>query len=167
MIRKLVGIGAMAVSLALALPAQTSSSHDQSTPSQGTQPADRANDPSGMYSFLKEGEFVQVTVENGKLSGFISRFGESDSDRGTFIDQFFDKASLENDQISFTTKTVHGVWYELHGTIAAVPGKQPGQEGYRLIKGILVQHASDAQGQDKVQQRNVEFKSFPQDMGQP
>jgi len=36
---------------------------------------------SGMYSFLKEGEFVQVTVEDdGRVTGFISRYGDGDSD---------------------------------------------------------------------------------------
>jgi hypothetical protein len=36
---------------------------------------------SGMYSFLKEGEFVQVTVEDaGRVTGFVSRFGDLDSD---------------------------------------------------------------------------------------
>src|SRR3982074_3248034 len=37
---------------------------------------------SGMYSFLKEGEFVQVTVEDGaQLTGFVSRYGNGDSDK--------------------------------------------------------------------------------------
>ena len=60
-----------------------------------------ANDPSGMYTFLKEGEFVQLNVEDGKLSGFVSRFGDTDSDKGEFIDQFFDKASLDGNHLSF------------------------------------------------------------------
>jgi len=31
---------------------------------------------SGMYNFLRDGEFVQVTVEDqGNVTGFISRFG--------------------------------------------------------------------------------------------
>ena len=37
---------------------------------------------SGTYSFLKEGEFVQITVEEaGKVTGFISRFGEADNEK--------------------------------------------------------------------------------------
>lgn len=31
---------------------------------------------SGMYTFLKEGEFLQVTVEDeGHVTGFVSRYG--------------------------------------------------------------------------------------------
>ena len=128
---------------------------------------DAVSDPSGMYSFLREGEFVQLTVDEGKLSGYVSRFGDSDSDKGTFIDQFFDKASLQGKHLSFTTKTVHGVWYELTGEITETPGKQPAQEGYRVIKGTLIQHISDANNTDKARQREVEFKSFPQDLSKP
>jgi hypothetical protein len=125
---------------------------------------DPATDPSGMYSFLKDGEFLQLTLEDGELSGFVSRFGDSDSDRGQFIDQFFDKGSLENNHLAFTTKTVHGVWYSFDGSIAVQPGKQPTQEGYRLIKGTLKLHVSDANKVDHVSERTVEFSSFPENL---
>ena len=100
-----------------------------------------------MYTFLKEGEFVQLNVEDGKLSGFVSRFGDTDSDKGEFIDQFFDKASLDGNHISFKTKTVHAVWYEFDGTVSVEPGKKVGEEGYRVIRGKLTLHAQRRQGQ--------------------
>lgn len=120
-----------------------------------------------MYSFLKEGEFVQLNIEDGKISGYISRFGDSDSDKGQFIDQFFSKASYESGNLSFNTKVVHGVWYEFKGTLSVAPDKQPGKEGYRIIRGVLTQHVSDAKGADSAGQRQVEFKSFPDDIGRP
>ncbi len=132
------------------------------TPSSRGGAVDPEKDPSGMYSFLKEGEYVQLTMEDGELSGFISRFGDSDSDRGQFIDQFFSKGSLKNDHLSFSTKTIHGIWYEFDGTIEKQPGKQPNQEGYRVLKGTLKQHSVDAKGADKARERTVEFKSFPE-----
>jgi len=121
---------------------------------------------SGTYSFLREGEFVQLTVEDGKLSGYISRFGDSESDKDQFIDQFFDKTSLEGIRLSFDTKTVHGVWYEFSGVVATASGKKPGQEGYRVIRGKLIQHRTDENGKDKAMQRQVEFKSFPAEVNQ-
>lgn len=119
------------------------------------------NDISGAYSFLREGEILQLTVEDGKLSGYISRFGDSDSDKDQFIDQFFDKTSLEGDRLSFNTKTVHGVSYEFSGVITTASGKKPGEEGYRVIRGKLIRHAVDAHGATKNMERQVEFKSFP------
>lgn len=123
--------------------------------------AGNANDVSGTYTFLREGEFVQLTVEDGRLSGYISRFGDSDSDKDQFIDQFFDKASLAGDRLNFNTKTVHGVSYDFSGVISTAAGKKSSEEGYRVIRGKLVQHRVDASGADKTQQRQVEFKSFP------
>ena len=63
------------------------------------QSADRPGSQySGMYSFLKEGEFVQVTVEDaGHVTGFVSRFGDQDSDKGVFLDQFFKAGKLDGD----------------------------------------------------------------------
>jgi len=116
---------------------------------------------SGSYSFLREGEFVQLTVEDGKLSGYLSRYGDSDSDKGQFIDQFFDKTTLDGMRLSFNTKIVHGVSYDFTGVISIKPGKKPGEEGYRVIRGKLIQHTTDESGKDKALQREVEFKSFP------
>ena len=132
------------------------------TPSQSGVVHDITTDPAGLYSFLKEGESLQITLEDGELTGYITRFGESSNDKGQFIDQFFSKGSLKDDHLTFATKAVHGVWYEFDGTIQVQPGKAPGAEGYRLIKGTLKQHASDAKGEDKVRERTVEFKSFPE-----
>jgi hypothetical protein len=120
-----------------------------------------SNDLSGMFTFLREGEFVQLTVEDGQLSGFVSRFGDSDSDKGEFIDQFFDKASIQGEHLVFKTKTVHAVWYEFDGTLTTVAGKQKGDEGYRLLRGKLTMHTADAKGADHASERTVEFKSFP------
>lgn len=135
------------------------------TVAQSSSPKIPADDPSGMFTFLRDGEFVQLLLEDGKLTGLISRFGESDSDKGQFIDQFFSKASLDGEHLRFATKTVHGIWYEFDGILSVAPGKQTGQEGYRIIKGTLTRHAEDAKGTDKASQRQVEFKSFPGNMG--
>jgi hypothetical protein len=123
--------------------------------------AGEANDISGAYTFLREGEVLQLTVDDGQLSGYISRFGDSDTDKDQFIDQFFDKTTLEGDHLSFNTKMVHGVSYDFTGVISTASGKKPGEEGYHVIKGKLVQHRIDANGAEKSQQRQVEFKSFP------
>jgi hypothetical protein len=137
------------------------------TPSQRGGAHDPASDPAGLYSFTREGESVQLTLDEGQLSGYITRFGESDSDKGQLIDQFFSKGSLKDNHLTFATKAVHGVWYEFEGTIQVQPGKAPGAEGYRVIKGTLKEHTGDANGKDKVRERSVEFKSFPEGVSRP
>ena len=128
---------------------------------QQTAQANPADEISGTYSFLQEGEVLQLTVEDGKLSGYISRYGDSDSDQGQFIEQFFDRTSLEGDRLNFNTKIVHGVGYEFSGVIAIDTGKKVGEEGYRVLRGKLVENSEDANGKTKTRQRQVEFKSFP------
>ncbi len=149
------------VAIAQGKPSQTVNSV-QSPPQQA---AAQQEDISGMYSFLREGEFVQVTVEDGnQVSGFVSRYGDSESDKGTFLDQFFSKASLEGMHLMFTTKPTHGVWFEFDGTVQRGPGKTPRDEGYRVLKGTLTQNSEDASKKASSKSRQVEFKSFPQDL---
>jgi hypothetical protein len=131
-------------------------------------PAKPAEDYSGMYSFLQDGEFVQVTVEEkGRVAGFISRYGDLESDRGQFLDHFFKAGKLEGRKLDFTTETVHGVWYAFKGTVERGPGKTLGDEAYYLLQGTLTQTSTDANQKTSSRAREVTFKSFPQDMGAP
>jgi hypothetical protein len=119
---------------------------------------------SGMYAFLKEGEFVQVTVEDdGEVTGFVSRFGDGDSDKGVFLDQFFKTAKLDGKKLSFTTEVVHGVSFEFKGTVDRGEGKNPGDEGYFVLQGTLTKNISDASKKVTSQSRNVALKSFPEE----
>ncbi|MBZ5651151.1 MAG: hypothetical protein LAO18_11770 [Acidobacteriia bacterium] len=127
-----------------------------------------ADDYSGMYSFLQDGEFVQLTVEDkGRVTGFISRYGDLESDRGEFLDLFFKSGKLEGKDLSFTTQTVHGVWYDFKGTVERGPGKNPGDEAYYLLKGTLIQNTTDADKKTAAKSRDVALKSFPQDLDAP
>ena len=120
---------------------------------------------SGMYSFLRDGEFVQVTVEDqGKVTGFISRFGDLDSDKGAFLDQFFKEGKLEGTKLTFSTQTVHGVWFAFKGIIDRGEGKHRGDEAYYVLKGTLTENAIDNNKISSSRSREVAFKSFPQDM---
>jgi hypothetical protein len=129
---------------------------------QNPAPAKPAEDYSGMYSFQREGEFVQLTVEDeGHVTGFVSRFGDSESDRGAFLDQFFKQGRLDGNKLGFTTETVHGVWYDFKGTIERGEGKTLANEGYYVMKGTLTEYRTDADKKVTSKSREVVFKSFP------
>jgi hypothetical protein len=120
---------------------------------------------SGMYSFLRDGEFVQVTVENqGRVTGFVSRYGDLASDRGAFLDQFFKQGKLEGNMLTFTTETVHGMWFEFRGTVERGEGKKAGDEAYYLLKGTLTEYSTDETKKTSSRAREVALKSFPQDV---
>jgi len=125
-------------------------------------------DYSGMYSFLRDGEFVQLTVEDrGRVTGFVSRYGDSESDRGVFLDHFFKSGKLDGNQLAFTTETVHGVSFEFQGTIDRGEGKSRGDEAYYVLKGTLVENTTDESKKSSSRSREVALKSFPQDMASP
>jgi hypothetical protein len=121
-----------------------------------------AEDISGMYSFLHEGEFLQIDLDQNGVSGYISRQGELESDRGQFLDQFFDKADIKGHDVSFTTRAVHGVWFEFKGRFNRGNAKVRSDDGYYLLKGTLTQYTSDAGKTATSRSREVEFKSLAQ-----
>jgi hypothetical protein len=131
-------------------------------------PAAPGADYSGMYSFLRDGEFVQVTVEDqGRVTGFVSRYGDSESDRGVFLDHFFKSGKLDGNQLAFTTETVHGVSFEFRGTVEHGVGKSRGDEAYYVLKGTLVENTTDEAKKTSSHSHEVALKGFPQDMAPP
>lgn len=123
---------------------------------------------SGMYSFLREGEFVQVTVEQqGRVTGFVSRYGDTESDRGVFLDHFFKQGKLDGNQLTFTTEVVHGVSYEFRGAVERGGGKNPGDEAYYVLKGTLTENTVDGAKTTSSRFREVVLRIFPRDLASP
>ncbi len=132
----------------------------QQSATQATTP----DDYSGMYSFLKDGEFLQITIEEkGVVSGFISRFGDSESDRGTFLNQFLKTGKSEGSKLSFTTEDVHGIRFTFDGRFERGAGKKTDEEAYYLLRGTLTRFSTDAEKKTASQVTQVEFRSFPRD----
>jgi len=131
-------------------------------------PANPADDYSGMYGFLRDGEFLQLTIEDGvRVTGFISRFGDLDSDRGVFLDHFFKQGKLEGNKLTFTTETVHNVWFDFQGSVDRGQGKNRAEEDYYVLRGTLIENMNDANKKTSSRSRQVAFKSFPQDSEPP
>ena len=106
---------------------------------------------------------MQITVEEaGRVTGFVSRYGDSEGDRGAFLDQFFKQGKLDGTKLNFTTQTVHAVWYEFHGVLERGSGKTPSDEAYHLLKGTLTEYREDTDKKASLKSREVTFKSFPQ-----
>jgi hypothetical protein len=122
-----------------------------------------AEDISGMYSFVKEGEFLQINLDRNSVTGYISRMGDSDTDNGVFLDQFFARADVQGHDVSFTTRPLHSVWYEFKGNFSRGPGKTKGDDSYYILRGTLKELTSN--NADKTvssRSREVEFKLLAQ-----
>jgi hypothetical protein len=119
-----------------------------------------AEDISGMYNFLKEGEFVQINLEKSMVSGYVSRVGETESDRGVFLDQFFDQAQIRGHDVSFVTKPLHNVWYEFKGKFERGPGKTKADDAYYVLRGTLKELSLDENKKTVSHAREVALKSL-------
>ncbi len=121
-------------------------------------------DYSGMYSFLQEGEFLQLTVEdNGIVTGLVSRFSDAGSDHTAFVEHFFAQGKLAGNDLSFTTKIAQGLSYEFKGTIERGEGKTPQDQAYYVLRGTLTENKVGPDKKTTSESQQVEFKSFPRD----
>lgn len=121
-------------------------------------------DVTGLYSFVHEGEFVQIEVNEGKVTGLISRFKGEDLDKAEFIDQFFAQATLEGATLTFITKPVDGIWFEFSGIVERGPAKTPSDEGYWNVRGKLIERHTETDGKVSEKAHELTLKSFPQDV---
>jgi len=152
------------VTSAAAVAQQASSPAKSAEPTASEKKAQTPRAYSGMYTFLKEGEFVQLTVEDdGSITGFVSRYGDGLSDKGAFLDQFFKSGKLDGNKLTFTTEIVHGVSFDFKGTIERGEGKNPGDEAYFVLKGTLTESSSDANKKATSRSQEVAFKMFPRE----
>jgi hypothetical protein len=115
---------------------------------------------SGEYT-LGTNEFVEVDLQPDRLSGFISRMGDRESDQGTPLTFFFATSHLSGQRLAFTTHQIHGVWFSFEGTIVRGTARGRDQQGYYLLEGQLILHDTSNQAQ---QARNVSLplaRQFP------
>jgi hypothetical protein len=103
-------------------------------------------DASGEYLLGSTGR-VDVDLQPDRLSGFITRLGDRESDEGTPLTFFFATSRLSGQHLSFTTRQVHGTWFSFDGTIVRGPAQSRNQQGYYLLEGQLVMHDADTQTQ--------------------
>jgi hypothetical protein len=131
--------------------------------------ADDLGDFSGLYTFVHDGESVQITLDElptaaqpkVPVTGYVTRLGETDTDKDQTFDLMFKSGSLENKMITFTTKTIHGISYEFTGTVRRGDAKSKDKEGYVVIEGTLVENSVDKSGKPRSQRRELTMKSFP------
>ena len=123
---------------------------------------------SNTYTFLGEDEDLQLSAVPGNiLLGYVNTHGVGETDRHLLLAMFFQKGTIDGDQVYFLTKPVHGLRYEFKGKISRGPAKTSSEEGYFQISGTLTQHLADEEGKVAVHSREVTFKSMPFDSPEP
>jgi hypothetical protein len=113
------------------------------------------DDASGEYVLDESGSVVQITLEKGRLSWYVSKMGD-DHVPMTF---FFDQSRSDGNGISFTTKKLHGYWYSFEGEITrGDPQIKKAEDGYYRLRGGWMVHNDIQQTQESTR---VSLKSTP------
>jgi hypothetical protein len=110
------------------------------------------DDATGRYTFPHAGESVQITIERGEVSGYVTR-----SDHGQTLDQEFERGQLEGDHLTFSTRPLHGETFGFDGTLSRNEGKNRSQKGMYEARGTLTQKASG-----KTKSWQVTLESLPE-----
>jgi len=130
------------------------------------QPSTLPHDISGAYDFDHLNESIEIDIDRNKLSGYISRLGDEETDSTTPLTFFFDRTSVNGAQLEFQTRVVHGLWYSFYGTVVRGQGKTRDDEGYYVLHGVLLEHhpqgGEEKSADETIVRRTVNFKSMAQ-----
>jgi hypothetical protein len=106
---------------------------------------------SGEYLFGSDpNDVIQVTLTGNELSGYISRHGEAQNDRGAPLTLFFSHTWLDGERLGFDTQEIHGISYSFEGTIVRGTVKTTRDAGYYLLQGTLVQSQAGTRQPNRV-----------------
>lgn len=131
----------------------------------GLAQAAQIEDISGLYSFVRDGDTLQINLQpDGRVTGYVSKVADGDSDRGQMLDFMFEKASLKGQDLEFRTKKIHAEYFEFKGHVERGPGKTHDDDAYFVIRGTLTTVREDLNGKAVPSASEVEFKSFPAGM---
>lgn len=110
-------------------------------------------DASGEYEMDGKGSVIQITIEHGRLAGYVTKM-----DHETALTLFFDRTTVDGNRLSFVTKTVHGLHYTFRGTIIRGDAESRSIDGFYRLLGNLTAHSSIGN-----QTERISLKSTPRD----
>jgi len=96
---------------------------------------DKWDSATALYTFLHEGETVQINIEHGHVSGYVTR-----KENGTQVDQKFESAVLEGDRLTWSTRPMHGTYFSFDGQISHDPNASKDKRGFYKIRGTVTTH---------------------------
>jgi hypothetical protein len=127
---------------------------DPGTPKQSGSWSSLPDDAQGEYQLDETGSVVQITIEDGKLSGYVTKV----LDEETGLTYFFERAAIHGNQVSFATKEVHGISYSFEGQIVRGDSRANTESGFYRLKGAWTLHDNTHKTQSE---SNVSLKSTP------
>jgi hypothetical protein len=106
---------------------------------------------SGEYELDEQGSVIQITIEQNRLSGYVTKMEQE-----TALTLFFDRTSIEGNRLRFTTRTVHGLRYSFAGTIVRGDAANTTESGFYRLAGEWTAYRGAAR-----RTQRVSLKSTP------
>ena len=85
---------------------------------------------SGEYELDERGSVIQITIEQNRLTGYVTKM-----EQGTALTLFFDHTTIDGNRVTFTTKTVHGLRYTFAGAIVRGDAETASEAGFYRLAG--------------------------------
>lgn len=123
----------------------------QSAPAKGY--SNLPDNASGEYAMDDKGSVAQITIERSRVTGYITKMEQRSA-----LTLFFDRAEVNGNRVSFTTKVVHDLHYSFSGRIVRGDAIKPSMEGYYWLIGELRIVRGGVQ-----EAQQVSFKSTPRE----
>jgi hypothetical protein len=94
----------------------------------------------GFYRFHDQAQGVQIVAHGGEISGYLLKLGKGFSDKGLMLGYYFSDVAGDRDQLWFTTRQVHGIWYGFEGQVVQRRGLSQSDIGNYILEGTLTMH---------------------------
>lgn len=102
-------------------------------------------DAAGFYRFRDRQQGIQIVSRGGEVSGYLLKFGEGETDKGLVLGYEFAQVAGYREQLWFTTRQVHGIWYGFEGQLVPQAGLSQFSTGYYVLEGALTMHDESRQ----------------------
>jgi hypothetical protein len=115
-------------------------------------------DASGEYLLDEKGSIVEVTIDQGYLTGYVTKSADALADKDIPLTYYFDQAQVRGSRITFSTHEVHGLRYSFDGVIVRGDSQTRLVDGFYKLKGAWTTHNTVRNSEEASQ---VSFKSTP------
>jgi hypothetical protein len=100
----------------------------------------------GEYRWRESGEVIELYVEDGRLSGYLTRRSERGQAGSAPLTFALAEGQVRGVEVHFTTRTLHGESYEFKGRLEQNLRPEPGEGPWRLA-GQLTERPSGTAGE--------------------
>ncbi len=94
----------------------------------------------GFYRFHDDTQGIRIISHDGEISGYLLKFGKGISDKDMVLGFDFSEVAGTRNQLYFTTRQVHGVWYGFEGQVVQHHGLSRDDQANYILQGTLTEH---------------------------